>query len=344
MSPPGRPNGEYRTAQREGVPAGLAPVDVVFVVLPDTLLLDLAGPAEAFRLANQQLARRGRPPAFRLRFAGPEPHASTSVGLQLSGIEALPATLPERAWVVLLGRPGEATQVVRRQPPWLAARDWLARVVAPAIEAPDTPHRLLTVCVGSLLAADAGLLGGRLVTCHHELLDALCALAPAARVQGNRVFVEDGPLASSAGITAGIDLALHLIAGELGEALASAVAQVMVVFHRRSSDDPERSPLLAGRSHLHPAVHAVQTAVLEAPGADWSLERMAALAHVTPRHLARLFREHAGVTPREHVEQVRLSLAREARAAGLKTQQAIDLAGFRSDRQWRRARGRAAAA
>ena len=316
-------------------------VDVLFVVLPDTLLLDLAGPAEAFRLANQQLASRGQPPRFRLRYVGSEPSASTSVGLTLSGLEPLPDRLAPRSWVVLLGRPGEANQVVRRQPAWLTARQWLARVVAPAIEPPDTSHRLLTVCVGSLLAADAGLVGRRAVTCHHELLDELRTLAPAARVVGNRVFVEDGPLASSAGITAGIDLALHLVAQELGEALTSAVAQVMVVFHRRSAEDPERSPLLAGRSHLHPAVHAVQSAVLEAPGEDWSLERMAALAHVTPRHLARLFREHAGMTPREHVEQVRLALAQQARASGLRTPQALALAGFSSDRQWRRARQRA---
>ena len=319
-----------------------APIDVLFLVLPDTLLLDLAGPAEAFRLANQQLGRAGQPPRFRLHYAGPEQSASTSVGLTLSGLDPLPDRLPSRSWVVLLGRPGEASQVVRRQPAWLAARHWLARVVAPAIEAPDTPHRLLTVCVGSLLAADAGLVGRRAVTCHHELLDELRALAPAARVVGNRVFVEDGPVASSAGITAGIDLALHLVAQELGEALASAVAQVMVVFHRRSGDDPERSPLLAGRSHLHPAVHAVQSAVLEAPGEDWSLERMAGLAHVTPRHLTRLFREHAGMTPREHLEHVRLALAQQARAAGVRTPDALALAGFSSDRQWRRARQRAA--
>jgi transcriptional regulator GlxA family with amidase domain len=318
------------------------PVDVLFVVLPDTLLLDLAGPAEAFRLANQQCARRGQPAAFRLHYIGPQPQAMSSVGLELASLGPLPDTLPTRAWVVLMGRPGDPTQVLRRQRPWLTTRDWLSRVVGPALAAEGTPHRLLTVCVGALLAADAGLLAGRAVTSHHELLDALCAQAPAARVQANRVFVEDGPLASSAGITAGIDLALHLVAQELGEALASAVAQVMVVYHRRAGDDPERSPLLAGRSHLHPAVHAVQTAVLEAPGEDWSLERMAALAHVTPRHLARLFREHAGVTPREHVEQVRLALAQDARKTGLQTKQAVAIAGFRSDRQWRRARNRAA--
>lgn len=315
-------------------------IDVLFLVLPDSLLLDLAGPAEAFRLANQQLERQGRAPAFRLRFVGPEEEAPSSVGLALAGLEPLPARLAAPSWVVLLGRPGDAEQVVRRQRAWLDARQWLAGTVAPALAEPGAAHRLLTVCSGALLAADAGLLAGRSVTTHHELLDALRELVPAARVLGNRVFVEEGAFASSAGITAGIDLALHLIAQELGDALASAVAQVMVVFHRRASEDPERSPLLAGRSHLHPAVHAVQSAVLDAPGENWSLERMAALAHVTPRHLARLFKLHAGLTPREHVEHVRLSLAREAAQAGLRTSEVVELAGFGSDRRWRRARAR----
>jgi transcriptional regulator GlxA family with amidase domain len=321
----------------------MAAIDVLFVVLPHSLLLDLAGPAEAFRLANQQLARQRRAPAFRLRFAGPDAQAPSSVGLMLAGLEPLPDTFTGPTWVVLVGRPGEALEVVRRQRAWLATRQWLSRMLVPALAAPSTPHRLLTVCVGALLAADAGLLAGREVTTHHELLAELQAMAPAAKVQANRLFVEDGPVLSSAGISAGIDLALHLIGRCLGEAVASAVAQVMVVFHRRGIDDPERSPLLAGRSHLHPAVHAVQSAVLAAPGEDWTLERMAALAHVTPRHLTRLFRAHAGLTPREHVEQVRLTLAGEAQAAGLRGNAAIALAGFRSDRQWRRARIRAAA-
>jgi transcriptional regulator GlxA family with amidase domain len=201
-------------------------------------------------------------------------------------------------------------------------------------------HRLLTVCSGALLAADAGLLAGRQVTSHHELLSELARLAPAARVCANRVFVADGPVWSSAGITAGIDLALHLIAEQLGEGLASEVAQVMVVFHRRGSEDPEQSPLLAGRRHLHPAVHAVQNAVVEAPGEDWTLERLAARAHVTPRHLTRLFQQHAGLSPRAHVEQVRLALATEARANRIGIAQAVSLAGFSSERQWRRALAR----
>lgn len=312
-------------------------LDVLFLVLPDTLLLDLAGPAEAFRLANQQLQRAGRPPAFRLRYVGPLPEVESSVGLALSRIEPLPGTLPARCWVAVLGRPGSAPEVVRRQRPWLSARDWLGRVVAPQMGRGAT---LLTVCVGALLAADAGLVGTRCVTTHHELLDELAALAPAATVQANRVFVEDGALLSSAGITAGIDLALHLITRECGPPVASAVAQVMVAFTRRGAQDPQRSPLLDHRDHLHPAVYRVQDAVCADPGRDWTAARLADAAHVTPRHLARLFQAHVQLSPRAYVEHVRRGLAQHALAGGASAASAARLSGLGSTRRLRQALGR----
>ena len=315
-------------------------IDVLFLVLPDSLLLDLAGPAEAFRLANQQLVHADTPAAFRMRFVGPLPEVASSVGLSLSRIEPLPAELPPRCWVVVLGRPGSAPEVLRRQRPWLAARDWLARVVAPRL---GQETSLVTVCVGALLAADAGLVGTRCVTTHHELLDELAQLAPAATVQANRVFVEDGPLLSSAGITAGIDLALHLITRECGPAVASAVAQVMVAFTRRGPQDAQRSPLLAHRDHLHPAIHRVQDAVCAAPGVDWSAQRLASTAHVTPRHLARLFQAHVGLSPRAYVEHVRRGLAQHALDRGASPLDAARLAGFETPRRLRQALNRPAA-
>ena len=320
-------------------------IDVLFLVLPDTLLLDLVGPAEAFRLANQQLQARGKPPAFALRYISAQPEASTSIGLQLAHLEPLPDSVPPGAWIVLLGRPGlkESLPTLQRNG-WLGARHWLTSVVAPALArvtpASERAHRLLTVCVGTLLAADAGLLGRRQVTTHHEHLDILATLAPQAQVCANRVFVVDGPVWSSAGITAGIDLALHCIGDVCGDAVAAAVAETMVVFQRRGADDPQRSPLLDGRNHLHPAVHRVQNAVCEHPGREWDVPALAAVAHVTPRHLARLFKDHAGVSPRDYVERIRSGLAEQAIARGLSTARAVEIAGFGSDRQFRRARAR----
>jgi len=314
--------------------------DIAFVVLPGTLLLDIAGPAEAFRLANQRLLRQGRPAAYRLRYIGPQAEAETSVGALLTQLEPLPATLPDGATVVLLGQPSGFESPLQRPLPkaWSETRRWLARVLAPGLE--DGRLALISVCAGTLLAADAGLLAGRRCTTHHESLDDLARMAPAATVAANRVFVLDGPIASSAGITAGIDLALHLIARDHGDALAAAVAQVMVVYLRRGPEDPEISPLRAGRNHLHPAVHRVQDAVCEQPAAPWSLQQLAAVAHVTPRHLTRLFGEHVGRSPRQYVESVRVALAERALQGGQAPKQAIAEVGIAGDRQWRRMRAR----
>lgn len=320
--------------------------DIAFVLLPGTLLLDLAGPAEAFRLANQRLLQRGHKAAYRLRFVAAQPEMTSSVGAVLSHLEPLPDTLPAGATVVLLGQPSGGESALQRPLPraWADTRRWLARVVAPRLLAAEPDLALACVCAGTLLAADAGLLGQRRCTTHHESLADLQRLAPAATVLANRVFVLDGPLASSAGITAGIDLALHLIARDCGEAVAAAVAQVMVVYLRRGPDDPELSPLLAGRHHLHPAVHRVQDAVCERPTEAWSLQAMAAVAHVTPRHLGRLFSQHVGRSPRDYLQGVRVALAAGALQAGQARKQALAAAGIGGDRQWRRLRARAAAA
>jgi len=199
---------------------------------------------------------------------------------------------------------------------------------------PARSHRLVTICSGTLLAARAGLLDDRRCTTHHELLHALRALAPRAKVIDNRVFVVDGPVASSAGITAGIDVALHLIAGECGEALAASVAEDMVVYLRRSDRDPEQSPY---RLRLHPTVHRVQHAILNEPGRDWNMAALARTAHTTERHLLRLFIEHARLSPLRYLQAIRLERARRALDHGASVTRAAEVAGFRSDLQMRRA-------
>lgn len=317
-------------------------IDLLFLVLPGSLLLDLAGPAEAFRLANRHLEQRGRPTAYRLRYLSPVPEAASSVGLMLSGLEALPTQLPAASWTVLLGQPGQLKEHRRMlaSPDWQAVRHWLSQLLAPRLLEAEGPHRLLSVCAGALLAADAGLLARRRCTTHHEMLATLQDLAPTAEVVNNRVFVIDGPVASSAGVTAGIDLALYLIAGQCGEDITAAVAQDMVVYLRRGPRDPELSPLLQHRNHLHPAVHKVQDAITRQPAEDWSLERMAAQGSVTPRHLSRLFATHAQVTPLHYLQNIRLEHARQALARGASVTQAALGAGFSSDQQMRRASAR----
>ena len=311
-------------------------IEVLFVLLPDTLILDWAGPAEAFRIANQSLARQGKPPAFTLRFVGPQGDARSSVGAQIAQIEPLPPQLLAPSWLVLLGCPDEAagqhSAQVRQVTHWL-------RSVDKQLRAPSSPHRLVTICAGALLAAQAGLLAHTRVATHHLELDELKRLEPLCDVQANRVFVIDDKrgVYSSAGITTGIDLAVHLIAQTCGEAIAARVAQVMVLPLRRGINDPELSPFLQGRAHMHPAVHRVQDAVSSQPLADWTVTRMAEVACTSTRHLARLFDCHVGHAPLGYLRNIRLALAERALGAGQSVGMAAQLAGFSSDTQLRRA-------
>ena len=311
------------------------PIDVLFVIVPHSLLLDIAGPAEAFRLANQHRGNLGLPPRFRLRFAAPNAMQDTSVGLAIAGLEPLPQAFCATTWVVVVGQPTEYLGVVT--PPITTTARWLNRRLGDSLRENAGGHRLLTICSGTLLAARAGLIGGRRCTTHHELLDALRALAPQATVVSNRVFVVDGPLASSAGITAGIDVALHLIAEECGEALAASVAEDMVVYLRRSDRDPEQSPFRLHRGHLHAAVHRVQDAIINEPERDWNMAALAQAGHTTERHLLRLFVEHAGASPLHYLQAIRLERARQALEHGTSVTRAAELAGFRSGLQMRRA-------
>ena len=313
-------------------------IEVLFVILPHSLLLDVAGAAEAFRLANQHRGRSGLPPRFRLRFAAPNEVQETSVGLAIAGLEPLPEELGPGTWVVVVGQPSEHLGLVT--PAVTTTARWLNRRLGASVLDGTGEHRLVTICSGTLLAARAGLLGSRRCTTHHELLHTLRALAPQAKVMENRVFVVDGPLASSAGITAGIDVALHLIGEECGEALAASVAEDMVVYLRRSERDPEESPFRSRRGHLHATVHRVQDAIIREPERDWNMAALAQVGYTTERHLLRLFLEHARVSPLQYLQAIRLERARQALEYGASVTRAAEFAGFRSALQMRRAWGR----
>lgn len=310
------------------------PIDVLFVVAPRSLLLDIAGPAEAFRLSNRHLQSGGGAPRFRLRFAGHQTQVDSSVGLALAGLEPLPTTLPRPTWIVLVGQPNE--MLAEPDAGTRAIGHWLACTLGPLI-AGQAQHKMVLICAGSLLAARAGLIGMRRCTTHHEVLARLRKMAPAAQVVDNRIFVLDGSLASSAGVTAGIDLALHLIATTCGERNAAAAAQDMVVYLRRSASDPELSPLLAHRNHLHPAVHRVQDAISADPTFEWSMSALANAGHVTERHLLRLFMAHAAVSPLAYLQAIRLERAKQTLSRGASVTRAAEEAGFSSDLQLRRA-------
>ena len=203
---------------------------VLFVLLPHSLTLDWAGPAEVLRCTNSVLEGMGQAPRFAMEFVGPEVSPITSVGVQLTGVAPLPdisADSKHVTWVVLVGEPGDRMRT--DTPAALATLHWLRglRLVAGHIE-------LVTVCAGAVLAAHAGLLSGREATTHHQHLDELRQADRTCRVQANRVFVTDGPVCSSAGVTTGIDLMLHIVRSDFGVEAANSVARRLVMPPHRS--------------------------------------------------------------------------------------------------------------
>jgi transcriptional regulator GlxA family with amidase domain len=295
---------------------------VVFALLPDVVLLDLAGPADAFRNADCRV-----PGSYRLRFVAPQPSVTAAVGLGLGPLEALPAALAPGTILVLTGISGE--RIDPREPATQRLIGWLRSSAHPAL--------LLCVCAGSVLAAHAGLLAHRECTTHHAHIGELRRVEPRARVLDNRIFVEDGAVFTSAGVTAGLDLALHVIGRQLGARVAADIARNLVVYLRRAGSDPALSPWVMHRNHLHPAVHRVQDAVARDPAASWSSAQLSAVACTSARNLSRLFAEHAGCSPLDYVQLIRFALARQ-----LVTQSRLDLegvaarAGFRSAQHLRR--------
>jgi transcriptional regulator GlxA family with amidase domain len=296
--------------------------EVVFVVLPDVVLLDLAGPVDAFRNAAARV-----PGSYRLRFVAPQPQLAAAGGLTFAELEPLPQRLPADAILVLTGISGSAVDPQLRAT--RAVIEWLRGLPRPSL--------LMCVCAGAVLAGRAGLLAQRECTTHHAHLEELRRVEPRARVLDNRVFVQDGDVYTSAGVTAGLDLALHLIGLQLGARVAAEIARDLVVYLRRAGTDPALSPWVMHRNHLHPAVHRVQDAVAREPAAQWSAARLAAVACTSARNLSRLFAEHAHCSPLDYVQLIRFALARElVIGSALDLEHVAMRAGFHSAQHLRR--------
>jgi transcriptional regulator GlxA family with amidase domain len=311
-------------------------IPVFVVVPPRLLLLDIAGPLEVLRQANRlQSSVR-----FEVHYVGPTSSLQTSIGITLAAIEPLPQSLPPQSWVVLAGdvecvmlcggahgrgKSGADEEAEK------AIVTWLKTTVRPG-------HKLISICTGALIAARAGLLDGYSCTTHYLSYDELRGIAPRARILENRLYVEDGERYSSAGITAGIDLMLHLVLQSTDQSCAVAVAQYLVVYLRRSGSDPQLSPWLEGRNHIHPAVHRVQDAIAADLTKSWSLSTLARLAGASDRHLSRLFHEHVGMSIPEYSNRLRVAYAQELlRETRFDMERVAEQSGFSSTRQLRRA-------
>jgi transcriptional regulator GlxA family with amidase domain len=188
-------------------------------------------------------------------------------------------------------------------PPGKAVIAWLTRI------APQT-RRHGSVCTGAFLLGDAGLIGGRHVATHWQYAALLAERFPDARVDGDRVFVRDGDLVTSAGSSAAIDLGLSLVEEDLGRDVALFVARRLVVFLKRPGDQSQFSVHLAAQAVDRNRLYNVQQYILNHPASDLSVEALASIAAMSARNFTRVFRHEVGISPSDYVNMTRIDVAR----------------------------------
>lgn len=294
------------------------PQRVAFLIFPQFQVLDAAGPIAAF-----EIAERYRPGTYTLRTIAAIPGPVTS-----SSGACLQASSFSRADSVdtLMVAGGEGSR----------AAAVCARTRKFVLDCAERSRRVASVCSGTYVLAAAGLLDGRRATTHWSLTADFSGRYPNVQLDADRIFVKDGKFWSSAGITAGIDLALALIGEDLGEDVARRTAQQLVVYHRRPGGQSQFSPLLAMeradgrfgglldhvRAHLRDRL---------------SVDDLAQVSCMSPRNFARVFKEEIGIAPAKAVERLRVDTARAALESGNPSIQHVAAAcGFGDPERMRR--------
>jgi transcriptional regulator GlxA family with amidase domain len=270
---------------------------VVLVVFDGAEAIDIAGPASVISKATEL-----RPCSYQLHVASPHGGVvRTNSGLALAGTEAFSA-LPAELDTLIVAGGDEAP--LRKALLEQGVTAWLA-------EAAPRTRRLASVCSGAFALAAAGLLDGRAATTHWSALDLLQSTRPAVRVQRDCIYVRDGDVWTSAGVTTSIELALALVEDDLGHAVAMEIARTLALPLLRGREQPQLSPALQAQevaSHrLRELVAWVGTHLQE----DLSVEALARRASMSPRHFARAFAAQTGVTPARYVAQARVAAAAE---------------------------------
>ncbi|WP_369830944.1 GlxA family transcriptional regulator [Mycobacterium sp. NS-7484] len=294
------------------------PREIAIVVFDGVKLLDAAGPAEVFAEANRFGAD------YRLRIASVDgADVTTSIGTtfavtdridQIDGVDTVLVSGGDD----LVGRPIDTALVS-------SLRDMPART-----------RRLASICTGSFILAQAGLLDGRRATTHWRHARLMARAYPTISVEPDAIFVRDGNVYTSAGVSAGIDLALALVESDHGADLVRDVARSLVVYLKRAGGQSQFSTLVESDAPAQSTLRQVTDAVAADPTANHSVKSLAALASLSTRQLTRLFRTELGTTPARYVEMVRIDVARAALDAGRQVGDTARLAGFGSAETLRR--------
>lgn len=268
---------------------------VAMVLFPDFLLLDMAGPMEVFSIANRYLTPAEH---YQLSTIGTEHGAiRASNGVRVMADIHLAQAMGSHDLLLVPGGPGAYDEKHGALMQWLL----------------DSRPRLAcigSICTGAFILGEAGLLDGHRVTTHWHYTDRLIKRFPKAVVETDQIYIQDRKLLTSGGVTAGIDLALAVVAQDHGKKVAQDVAKVLLVLMKRQGGQAQFSPLTNSVAAQETAITRVQNYVLEHLDESFSVERMAGLANMSARHFARLFTRDIQMTPMEFLQNARVDRAR----------------------------------
>ena len=274
-------------------PNTLRRVDVV--AFPSVQLLDVAGPLQVFAAANEQLAEKGRPPAYDVHVIAPSSQVAATAGLTFA-TESFPVETTVDTLVVAGGagvmRATTDPDLVR----WIQQRSAIAR-------------RTASVCTGAFMLGAAGLLDGRRAVTHWKFCHELRRRYPRVTVEPDPIFIRDGQIWTSAGVTSGIDLALSLVEEDLGREVALAVARQLVVFLKRPGGQAQFSAVLTLQSS-DDSFADLHAWIGDHLAADLSIGRLAARTGMSERSFSRRYREKTGLTPGRGIERLKVEAAR----------------------------------
>lgn len=272
------------------------------IIVPDGgMLFEAAGIADILAQANRLKAEDSQRAPYQVTIASTQAHRVVHgrSGLNLLADHRLAELDPEqqRDTILITGRGSDADEGA-------AVADWVRRAAPQA-------RRVVSVCGGALLLAQAGLLDGRRATTHWRLLDTLQALFPKVNVERGPIYVRDGSIWTSAGVTSGFDLTLALVEDDHGFTLARDVAQELVMFLRRPGGQSQFSRHLLNQARKPGPIRDLQPWIIENLAHDLSVEKLAERVAMSPRNFTRVFTRETGTPPARYVEEVRLDAARQ---------------------------------
>ena len=297
----------------------MAPIMIGVLVYPDFQLLDAAGPISVFEIAARFA---GMSPSIKVVAAAPGPVRSSS------GVEMLARGLkPSGAISTLIVAGGEGVDAAAKCERTLAFVRGLAK----------RGVRVASVCSGAYMLAEAGLLDGRRATTHWRRTRHFISAYPKVKLEPDRIFVRDGDIWSSAGITAGIDLSLAMAAEDYGEEVAQKAARQLVLYHRRSGGQSQFSSLLELKAP-EGRFGKLLTWAREHLDAPLTVEDLAEQAGMSSRHFARAFIAETGTTPSKAIERLRIEVARQrVQSSSEAIERVAEATGFRDPERMRRA-------